>query len=123
MTRTFLLVIVSLVAFYLAKVEATAEDTKLRVVSQVHSHPNVYVTSKEKRAKRHGHCVDSGAVDENPVCASNGKQYLNDDVFEFHKCLLLAQYGEIIEVVDMDICKKAKKEDAEHPDTPDRDFD
>ncbi|OWZ12252.1 Kazal-like serine protease inhibitor [Phytophthora megakarya] len=101
---------------------ATPAEKMLRVVSQVHAHPDVFVNGEEKRAKRHGHCVDTGAVHEDPVCASNGKQYLNEDVFEFHKCLIQAEYGEIIEVVDMEICDNAKKEDSEHPDVPDIDY-
>jgi hypothetical protein len=72
-----------------------ATPNRLRVVSQVHAHPDVFVNGEEKRAKRHGHCVDSGAVNEDPVCASNGRQYLNEEVFEFHQCLIKAEYGEI----------------------------
>jgi hypothetical protein len=99
-----------------------ATPNRLRVVSQVHAHPDVFVNGEEKRAKRHGHCVDSGAVNEDPVCASNGRQYLNEEVFEFHQCLIKAEYGEIIEVVDMDICKNAQKEDGGNPDVPEIDY-
>ncbi|CEG36013.1 Protease inhibitor protein [Plasmopara halstedii] len=111
-----------MVAFLFIGIKATPEEAKLRVVSKVHSNPDVFVTSKEKRAKRHGHCVDSGSVEDKPVCASNGKKYLNEDVFEFHKCLIQAQFGENIEIVKMEICTSAQKEDNEHPDVPDRDY-
>ncbi|CAI5744422.1 unnamed protein product [Peronospora destructor] len=90
---------------------STPEEKRLRVMSQVRANPAVFVSVEENRAKRHGHCVDTGAVDEDPVCASNGKQYMNKDVFEFHKCIMQAKYGEIIEIVDMDICTNARKED------------
>ncbi|KAL4100126.1 hypothetical protein PRIC1_007922 [Phytophthora ramorum] len=102
--------------------EAVMREKRLRVVSKVHANVDVFVGGEEKRAKRHGHCVDTGDVNEDPVCASNGRQYLNEDVFEFHQCLIKAEYGEVIEVVDMDICKSAKKEDGEHPDVPDIDY-
>jgi len=49
-------------------------------------------------------------------------QYLNEEVFEFHQCLIKAEYGEIIEVVDMDICKNAQKEDGGNPDVPEIDY-
>ncbi|KAL3661612.1 hypothetical protein V7S43_013371 [Phytophthora oleae] len=117
-----MMALVMLVTAWSRGVEATPQEKMLRVVSQVHSHPDVFVTGEEKRAKRHGHCVDTGAVNDDPVCASNGKQYMNEDVFEFHKCIIQVEYGEIIEVVDMDICKNAKKEDDEHPDVPDIDY-
>ncbi|GMF62687.1 unnamed protein product [Phytophthora fragariaefolia] len=111
-----------LVAACLGPVQATPRENMLRVVSEVHAHPDVYVGGEEKRAKRHGHCIDTGDVTEDPVCASNGKPYLNEDVFEFHKCLIQAEYGEIIEIVEMEICDNAKKEDSEHPDVPDIDY-
>ncbi|KAF1775263.1 Kazal domain [Phytophthora cactorum] len=113
-TRIVMTVAVTLVAVCSTGVDATPAEKMLRVVSEVHAHPDVFVNGEEKRAKRHGHCHDTGAENEDPVCASNGKQYLNDEVFEFHKCLIQAEYGEIIEIVDMDICKNAKKEDDEH---------
>ncbi|GMF65326.1 unnamed protein product [Phytophthora lilii] len=113
---------VLLIAVCLRAGGATPNDKRLRVVSQVHANPDVFVSGEEKRAKRHGHCVDTGAVNEDPVCASNGRQYMNEEVFEFHKCLIQAEYGEIIEIVDMGICANAKKEDDEHPDVPDIDY-
>ncbi|KAF1775260.1 Kazal domain [Phytophthora cactorum] len=122
LTRIVMTVAVTLVAVCSTGVDATPAEKMLRVVSEVHAHPDVFVNGEEKRAKRHGHCHDTGAENEDPVCASNGKQYLNDEVFEFHKCLIQAEYGEIIEIVDMDICKNAKKEDDEHPDVPDIDY-
>ncbi|RQM10537.1 hypothetical protein DD237_005197 [Peronospora effusa] len=91
--------------------DSTPEEKKLRVVSQVHANPAVFVSVEENRSKRNGHCVDTGAINQDPVCASNGKQYMNEDVFEFHKCLVQAKYGEMIEIVDMDVCKNAQKED------------
>ncbi|KAG2812676.1 hypothetical protein PC129_g14970 [Phytophthora cactorum] len=121
-TSIVMTVAVTLVAVCSTGVGATPAEKMLRVVSEVHAHPDVFVNGEEKRAKRHGHCHDTGAENEDPVCASNGKQYLNDEVFEFHKCLIQAEYGEIIEIVDMDICKNAKKEDDEHPDVPDIDY-
>ncbi|CAH0476104.1 unnamed protein product [Peronospora belbahrii] len=105
-----------LVAICFVQVESALEEKILRVVSKVHADPNVFVSVEEKRAKRHGNCVDTGAVDDNPVCASNGKQYMNKDVFEFHKCIIQARFGEIIEIVDMEVCKNAKKEDIDVPD-------
>ncbi|KAK1932273.1 hypothetical protein P3T76_012267 [Phytophthora citrophthora] len=121
MKSSMVMMLVMLVTVWLG-VQATPQEKMLRVVSQVHSHPDVFVTGEENRAKRHGHCVDTGAVNDDPVCASNGKQYMNEEVFEFHQCLIQVEYGEIIEIVDMDVCKNAKKEDDEHPDVPDIDY-
>ncbi|KAG1696351.1 hypothetical protein DVH05_018482 [Phytophthora capsici] len=121
MKSSMVMMLVMLVTMW-SGVQATPQEKMLRVVSQVHAHPDVFVNGEEKRAKRHGHCVDTGAVHDDPVCASNGKQYMNEEVFEYHQCLIQIEYGEIIEIVDMDICKNAKKEDDEHPDVPDIDY-
>ncbi|KAE8980888.1 hypothetical protein PR002_g23982 [Phytophthora rubi] len=121
-TSVVVMAMAILVAACSGPVQATPDEKRLRVVSPVHAHPDVFVTGKETRAKRHGHCVDTGDTTEDPVCASNGKQYQNEDVFEFHKCLIIAEFGEIIEVVDMEVCDNAKKEDSEHPDVPDVDY-
>lgn len=103
-------------------VESTVDDNILRVASRVHSNPSVFVSKEETKAKALGHCVDTGAVNHDPVCASNGMQYLNEDVFEYHKCIIQAEYTEIIEIVDMDTGKNAKKEDNEPRGVPDIDY-
>ncbi|KAG6620845.1 Kazal-like serine protease inhibitor domain-containing protein [Phytophthora cinnamomi] len=121
-TSVVVVVAAMLAAACSGPVQATPEEKRLRVVGQVHAHPDVFVNGEEKRAKRHGHCKDTGDTTVDPVCASNGKQYLNEDVLEFHKCLIIAEFGEIIEIVDMEVCDNAKKEDAEHPDVPDIDY-
>ncbi|TDH72011.1 hypothetical protein CCR75_003290 [Bremia lactucae] len=112
--RFTIFVAVTLVAFCSAAMDPVRRDGMLRVVGEVHSNRYVVVNSWEKRAKKHPHCVDTGAVDKNPVCASTGVLYMNKDVFEFHKCLIEAQYGDVITVAEIDLCKKAKREDDEH---------
>ncbi|KAF4318538.1 hypothetical protein BBO99_00004423 [Phytophthora kernoviae] len=99
--------------------DALLHEKRLRTMSKVHSNPLVFVNGEEKRAKRHGHCADGGDRTEAPVCASNGKKYLNIDVLNYNKCVIKAEFGEIIEVVSMDICADADMEDAEHEDSDD----
>ncbi|KAG7390297.1 hypothetical protein PHYBOEH_007051 [Phytophthora boehmeriae] len=102
--------------------DARMHEKRLRTVSKVHSNPLVVVSGEEKRAKRHPHCKGGKDRTEAPVCASNGKKYLNVDVLNYNKCLIKAEFGEIIEVVSMDICADADTEDAEQEDLNDIEF-
>ncbi|KAG3080791.1 hypothetical protein PI124_g18554 [Phytophthora idaei] len=107
--------ILALVAFQFAyaPVDALDREKRLRVVSSVHANERVLVSDQEEREKRHGHCVDDGTRNEDPVCASNGKKYLNMNRYEYNKCLIQAEEGEDITIVDLEFCREAMLEDIE----------
>ncbi|KAH7487964.1 hypothetical protein PRIC1_007923 [Phytophthora ramorum] len=93
--------------------EALDREMRLRVVSSVHANERVLVTGQEEREKRHGNCVDDGTRNQDPVCASNGKKYLNMNRFEYNKCLIKVEDGEDITIVDLEFCREAMLEDIE----------
>ncbi|KAG1696350.1 hypothetical protein DVH05_018481 [Phytophthora capsici] len=103
------------VALLLMSAPAVALDRekRLRVVSSVHANERVLVSGQEEREKRHGHCVDDGTRTQDPVCASNGKKYLNMNRYEYNKCLIKAEEGEDITIVDLEFCREAMLEDIE----------
>ncbi|EGZ21900.1 hypothetical protein PHYSODRAFT_251391 [Phytophthora sojae] len=96
-----------------SSVDALDREKRLRVVSPVHANERVLVSGQEQREKRHGHCVDDGTRDQEPVCASNGKKYLNMNRFLYNQCLIKAEDGEDITIVDEDFCREAMLEDLE----------
>ncbi|KAG6620756.1 Protease inhibitor protein [Phytophthora cinnamomi] len=91
--------------------EALDREKRLRVVSPVHANERVLVSGQEQRERRHGHCVDDGTRDQDPVCASNGKRYLNMNRFLYNQCLIKAADGEDITIADPDFCREARLED------------
>ena len=86
----------------------TVPEKMLRVVSQVHANRNVYVSAEVTRGRD---CVDTGETKNEPVCASNGVRYLNEDMFKYHKCVIQATWDKTIELVDMKMCAEALQED------------
>ncbi|ETI30977.1 hypothetical protein F441_21861 [Phytophthora nicotianae CJ01A1] len=96
-----------------APVEALDREHRLRVVSSVHANERVLVSDQEERERSHGNCVDDGTRNQDPVCASNGKKYLNMNRFEYNKCLIKAEDGEDITIVDLEFCREAMLEDIE----------
>ncbi|KAE8983700.1 hypothetical protein PR003_g24602 [Phytophthora rubi] len=111
--KTFVALVVTALLLICSPVHALDRDQRLRVVSPVHTNERVLVTGQEQREKRHGHCVDDGTREQDPVCASNGKKYLNMNRFEYNKCLIQAEDGEDITIVDLDFCREALLEDLE----------
>ncbi|POM79958.1 Kazal-like serine protease inhibitor domain containing hypothetical protein [Phytophthora palmivora] len=108
--KTILAVVVTALLVY-APVEAFDREKRLRVVSPVHANERVLVSGQEERERRHGNCVDDGTRNQDPVCASNGKKYLNMNRFEYNKCLIMAEDGEDITIMDLEFCREAMLED------------
>ncbi|GMF62686.1 unnamed protein product [Phytophthora fragariaefolia] len=111
--KTIATVVATVLVFVCSPVAALDREKRLRVVSQVHANERVLVTGEEQREKRHGHCVDDGTRNIDPVCASNGKKYLNMNRFEYNKCLIKVEDGEDITIVDLEFCREAMLEDLE----------
>ncbi|OWZ12251.1 Kazal-like serine protease inhibitor [Phytophthora megakarya] len=105
--------VVSALLLAFAPVEGLDREKRLRVVSSVHANERVLVSGQEELERRHGHCVDDGTRNQDPVCASNGKKYLNMNRFEYNKCLIMAEDGEDIHIMDLDFCQEAMLEDIE----------
>lgn len=82
----------------------------LSVLAPVHAHPEVHIRGSEHTPKGRN-CRREFTRDIQPVCASNGKKYINDSVFVYEQCLLRAQEDALLEKVDMDFCKEAEMED------------
>ncbi|KAF1775253.1 hypothetical protein JG687_00010089 [Phytophthora cactorum] len=89
--KTILALVALLLAY--APVDALDREKRLRV--------RVLVSDQEEREKRHGHCVD------------DGKKYLNMNRYEYNKCLIQAEEGEDITIVDLEFCREAMLEDIE----------
>ncbi|KAG7380239.1 hypothetical protein PHYPSEUDO_007591 [Phytophthora pseudosyringae] len=111
--NTFLSVAVTVFLLTYAPVDALDREKRLRVVSSVHANERVLVTGQEEREKGNGDCVDDGTRNQDPVCASNGKKYLNMNRFEYNKCLIEAEDGQDITIVDLEFCREAMLEDIE----------
>ncbi|EEY56330.1 uncharacterized protein PITG_09840 [Phytophthora infestans T30-4] len=109
--KTIFAVVALLLAY--TPVDALVRDHRLHVVSSVHANERVLVSDQEERERSHGRCVDDGTRNQDPVCASNGKKYLNMNRFKYNKCLIKAEDGEDITVVDLEFCREALLEDIE----------
>ncbi|CEG36012.1 Protease inhibitor protein [Plasmopara halstedii] len=86
-------------------------DKLLRTIVSVHANENVEVRDGETRKKKPNDCIDDGTRDGIPICASNGKLYLNMNRFRYNKCLIKAEMNEDIFLADPSFCKDARFED------------
>jgi hypothetical protein len=111
--RTVITLVATALLLACSPAAAFDREKRLRVVSPVHANDRVLVTGQDEREKRHGHCVDDGTRNEDPVCGSNGKKYLNMNRYEYNKCLIQAEEGEDITIVDLEFCREAMLEDIE----------
>ncbi|KAI9913305.1 hypothetical protein PsorP6_006215 [Peronosclerospora sorghi] len=111
--KTSLILMATTLLVLFASAAALDRETRLRVVSPVHANERVLVSDDEERKKPRAHCIDDGTRNHDPVCASNGKKYLNMNRFKYGKCLLQAEVGEDITIVDLAFCKQARIEDLE----------
>ncbi|GMF65325.1 unnamed protein product [Phytophthora lilii] len=109
--KTIAAVVVTAILLTCSPVAALDREKRLRVVSSVHANERVLVTDEEERKRSHGDCVDDGTRNVDPVCASNGKKYLNMNRYKYNKCLIKAEDGEDITIVDLEFCREALLED------------
>lgn len=92
------------------RVEGLDREHITSVLATVHANPEVHVRDSERTSKG-GHCLREFTRDIQPVCASNGKKYINLSIFTYEQCLLRAQEGTELQLVDMDVCEEAQLED------------
>ncbi|CAH0476105.1 unnamed protein product [Peronospora belbahrii] len=108
------MILVSTMSFLLltcAPIAAFDREKRLRVMISVHANEHAVTSGKEKHEREPDNCVDDGTRTYDPICASNGNLYLNMNRFKYKKCLMNANCGEDITIVDPEFCKDVRLED------------
>jgi hypothetical protein len=110
--RVILAVLVALAATASAQERVGGLDKEhiTSVLATVHANPEAHVRGSERTSKGE-HCLREFTRDIQPVCASNGKRYINLSIFAYEQCLLRAQEDTVLRIVDMELCKEAQLED------------